>query len=403
MIRTVAIAVCGALVLVSCNRSGTAPPKPKTKFADVTVGLLITTGGVGGELAGPSIGAAGVAADHIKRDSKRKVKIEQADYAGDLAAAPALATELAGKVDVLIVGTDDAAVLPVIDTLNVPVIHAYITRDGVTTRDNVFRVTAPDTLQARRLANFLVDERELSRVGVVFENTDYGNRGAALMKDAISSAGGTLVASEPFDTGGDIHTPLAVAEEEAAQGLVVWTDNAAEASRAVIDIHKSGYSYQIALPGNVAAPQFGKNAVAQVVPTAFKEGILSVGPWAGPWLRAERVKRFFKDFEKKQSDAAPVRTVGVYDSVLLASAAKSGGEIKQGLLGLKDFIGAGVPITFDSSHEGIDETDIWAWGFTKSKNGAGAEFFPAVDTGGGFFTLIPKGLKVPAKFAHEMT
>ncbi len=402
MIRSIAIGVCGALLLGGCSRSGETAPKSKAKFADVTVGLLITTGGVGGELAGPSIGAAGVAADHIKQDSKKAVKIEQADYAGDLAAAPALAAELAGKIDVLIVGTDDEGVLPVIDSLNVPVIHAYVTRDGVTTRDSVFRVTAPDSLQARRLANFLVDERELSRISVVFENTDYGNRGAALMRDAVSAAGGTLVASELFDTGGDIHTPLAVAEEETAQALVVWTDNAAEASRAVIDIHKSGYSYQVALPGNIAAPQFGKNAVAQVVPTAFKEGILSVGPWAGPWLRAERVTRFFKDFEKKQSDVAPVRTMGVYDAVLLASAANSRGDIKQGLLGLKDFTGAGVPITFDGDREGIDETDIWAWGFTKSKNGAGAEFFPAVDTGGGFFTLIPRGLKVPAKFAHEL-
>lgn len=399
--RVTTIAVCAVLMLAACNRP--APEKRSTrKFADVKVGLLITTGGQGGELAGPSIGAAGVAADHIKKDSRRQVKIEQADYAGDLAAAPALAAELAGKIDVLIVGTDDPAVLPALATLSVPMIHAYITSDGITSRDNVFRVTAPNSLQAKRLAEFLVDERELSRIAVVFESTEYGGKGAALIEAAVSSAGGTLVASEQFETGGDIHTPLAVADEETAQAVIIWTDNAAEASRAVIDIHKSSYAYQIALPGNVAAPQFGKNAVAQVVPTAFKEGILSVGPWAGPWLRTERVKRFFKDFEKKQSDVAPVRTSVVYDAVLLASAAKSGGDIKQSLRGLKDFTGAGVPITFDANREGIDATDIWAWGFTKSKNGAGAEFFPAVDTGGGFFTLIPRGLKVPAKFAHEL-
>lgn len=399
-----AMMVTLALVAAGCEDQTSG--QKGTDFADVRIGLLVTTGGKGGDLAGPSIGAANVAVSHLRR-SGIAVQVEQLDYAGDLAliapkpdGSPADAiADLAKKSEVIVVGTDDPAVLPALAGVQVPVIHAYVTKDKIA-GGNVFRLAPSDSLQAKVLARFLVRHRKLIDIGIVHENTEFGTSGASTFEDAVTSEGGSVVEVAGFDTGQDLHTQVSMMSDKGAQAVAIWTDDPAEASRAVIDIHRSAASFQIAIPGNTAVPQFGKNAVAQVVPTAFREGIVSVGPWAGPWIDTQRIRRFYSDFEDVQNDLAPVRSAQVYDAVLLASAAKAKGQIATGLTQIEDFVGASVPVTFDANHEGMDPTDLWAWGFTKSKQGAGAEFFPAVDTGGGFFTLIPAGNQVPARYRY---
>ena len=402
--RVVVLAMAALVIFGGC--ASEKKVNAATEFADIRIGLLVTTGGQGGDLAGPAIGAANVATAHLKKMGA-KVQMQQLDYAGDAAliahkpdgSIADTVKELAAKSDVIIVGTDDPATVGALEGVSIPVIHAFLTKDGVA-GGNVFRMAPSDSLQAKVLARFLVKHRRITNLGVVFENTQFGTTGADVFEAAITREGGSVVASAGFDTGQDLHAQVATMADKGAEAVAIWTDDPAEAARAVIDIHRSGYSYQIAIPGNTAVPQFGKNAVAQVVPTAFREGILSVGPWAGPWLGSEKIKTFYSDFEKVQSDLAPVATAQVYDAVLMASAAKTKGDIPQGLMQIRDFMGASIPVTFDANHEGMDPSDLWAWGFTKSKTGAGAEFFPAVDTGGGFFTLITAGNEVPPRFRY---
>lgn len=390
-----------ALLLTAGACARKEKPASRAPFRDVTIGLLYTTAGRGGDLANATLGAASVAAAHLKGDHGVDVKIEQGDYQGDLALAGQAAIDLASKVDAVVVGTDDPAILPAVSGLTVPVLLAYVTADDATTAGgSLFRLAPSDRLQAERLASYLVRSREYSNLALIYENTDYGRSGFSDFSQAVTSAGGTLVASDAFETGGDIHLPVMRAADRGAEALVVWTDNPAEAARVVIEVHRMALSYQLALAGNVAVPQFGKNAVAQVVPTAFREGILSVGPWAGPWLRSDRIRRFYSGFEATQNVLAPVRAAQVYDAVLLASKALASGDIRAGLALVRDFQGASIPINFDSAREGMDLTDLWAWGFTKSKDGAGAEFFEAVDVGGGFFTLVPKGLQLPENLRY---
>lgn len=387
------------LIAAGCSASADAGD-PRPGFADVTVGLLITTGGRSGELAGPSIGAAKVAAAHLKSDRGVEVTITQADYQGDLGLVPELVKDLAAKTEAIVVGTDDPAVLSSLNGLKIPVIHAYITTDGATDGALIYRLAPSNSLQARSLASYLIDQREYSRIGLLSENTAYGQQGAAVFADEVKRQGATLVEEVSFDTGGEIHTAVSSSADAGAQVLVVWTEDPAEAARVVIDVHRSNLAYQLAVPTNVAGPGFGKNAVAQVVPTAFREGILSVGPWSGPWLDALQIRRFYRDFRKQENDIVPIRTAQIYDAITLLSAAKADRTLASGILRLKDFRGVGTPITFDDDHEGMGEEDMWGWGFTKSKDGAGSEFFPGVDTGGGFFTLIPAGLKLPERFRY---
>ncbi len=145
----------------------------------------------------------------------------------------------------------------------------------------------------------------------------------------------------------------------------------------------------------------------QVTPVAFRDGMLSVGPWAGPWFPLRRIIDFYTRFQTENSAQAPVQAAALYDAVAaLAKAARdrgstTGADLTAGLEGLTNFEGAGVPITFTAGdREGISLDDLGMYGFTKDQDSAGGHYFPDVDTGGGFFTIVTGSLNLPTRYAY---
>jgi hypothetical protein len=43
------------------------------------------------------------------------------------------------------------------------------------------------------------------------------------------------------------------------------------------------------------------------------------------------------------------------------------------------------------------------WGFTRNQRSDGGAFFPEVDTGGGFFTIVPSSVVLPSQFSYLLT
>jgi branched-chain amino acid transport system substrate-binding protein len=256
-------------------------------------------------------------------------------------------------------------------------------------------------MQATVLVRFLVEHRKYKRVAVLADDTPFGEEGAADVLRALRSAGATPVLDARFTPGRDVHTPVARAGQLNADAMIVWTGSEGEASRIVVETQKMGFAYQLALSGNLANSTFAKNATAQVTPVAFRDGILSVGPWAGPWFRLQRIVSFYRSFQTENSALAPVQAAQVYDATLaLARAARERGttpaDLIEGVESLRSFTGAGVPLSFSpENHDGMDESDLAVWGFTKDQSAAGGEFFPEVDTGGGFFTVVNASLNLP--------
>ncbi|HLF69897.1 MAG TPA: ABC transporter substrate-binding protein, partial [Actinomycetota bacterium] len=174
--RSLALSMLVLLLAAGCSKQTSA--QTPIYAPSLRVGLLITTGGIGGDLAGPTIGAANVAADHLKQDHNVAVTLEQADYQGDLTAVPRMLADLAKKVDVIIVGTDDASVIPDLAAVSVPVIDAYLSSQQAGSAPNIFSLGPTDEDQARRLVTYLISTRKLGNLAVIFEETPYGLRGA---------------------------------------------------------------------------------------------------------------------------------------------------------------------------------------------------------------------------------
>lgn len=409
LFRTAAIAAATLALLAACTskKEGASADVEELKLR---VGVLFTTSGEGGDLAQAVLGATKLAADDVASD-KVSIEFVQADYAGDAKQVRKAVDSLKGKTDAIIVGTPDPVVLAnLAEITDVPVIHTLITRDGISGAENVFNVAPSTSLQAERLADYLVSVRKYRRIVTITDSTSFGREGRDALDRALGDLGVTPRLTLEFEPGGDIHTPVAHAGQVNADAAIVWVFNPSEASRIVVEVHKSGFAYQLAMSGNLATSTFAKNASAQVTPVAFRDGMLSVGTWAGPWFNLKRIISFYTRFQTENSAQAPVQAAGMYDAVaVLAKAARdanstAGNDLIAGLEKITDFEGAGVPLTFGGDdHDGIDLDDLGMYGYSKDQDSAGGEYFPDVDTGGGFFTIVTESLELPTRYRFLVT
>jgi branched-chain amino acid transport system substrate-binding protein len=398
------LAASAALAVAVACTSARPARRATVREVPLRVGVLFTTSGKGGDLAQAVLGATKLAADDAGRE-RVKVEIVQADYAGTPSLLGPAVQDLRRRADAIVVGTDDPVVLPALDAVgDLPVIHTLLGY-GIPDRPNVFSVAPPVTLEAQKLTGYLVTARRYERIALLTDTTGFGRAGRRALRAALDDLGVAPVLDMQFDPGGDIHTPVAHAGQRNVDALVIWVDSPGEAARIVVEVQRMGFGYQLALSGNLATATFAKNASAQVTPVAFRDGMLSVGPWAGPWFNLPRIISFFERFQTENSAQAPVQAIGFYDAVaLLARAARDRGsadpaELVRGIEALRDFEGAGVPLTFGPDHHvGIDLDDLAIYGYTKDQDSAGGRYFPDVDTGGGFFTIVTESLQLPERY-----
>jgi branched-chain amino acid transport system substrate-binding protein len=409
LVRVLAFAAAALLALGACT-SKDAKRTAKTETLKLKVGLLFTTSGEGGDLAQAVLGATKLAADDA---AKEKISIEfvQADYAGDPKLVASSIASLKGKTDAIVVGTPDPVVLAQLgDITDVPILHTLVGRDDVTQRANVYSLAPSDSLVAEKLVDYLVNVRKYRRIVLLTDTTEFGKTGKDVLERALLDLDVEPKLSLTFDPGADIHTPVAHAGQVGADAVVTWVFSPSEASRIIVETQKMSFAYQLTLSPNLATSTFAKNASSQVTPVAFRDGMLSVGPWAGPWFNLERIIDFYARFQTENSAQAPVQAAAFYDAVaILAKAARdaggtTGADLTAGLEKVTDFEGAGVPITFaKDDHQGIDIDDLGMYGFTKDQESAGGHYFPDVDTGGGFFTIVTESLSLPSRYRFLTT
>ena len=407
--RAIALALVLLAVLGACSKKS-SKSSAKTEELKLRIGVLFTTSGEGGDLAQAVLGGTKLAADDAK-ENKVSIEFVQADYAGDPKQLPKAFASLKGKVDAVVVGTPDPIVLPgLAGFTDVPVIHTLIGRDGLTKQENVFSVAPTDSLEAEKIADYLVNVRKYKRIVLITDTTEFGRTGATTIKRALADLNVEPKLSMTFTPGGDVHTPVAHAGQVGADAVITWVFSSSEAARIAVETQKMNFAPQLVLSGNLATATFAKNASAQVTPVAFRDGMLSVGPWAGPWFDLDRIISFYSRFQTENSAQAPPQAAAFYDAVaVIAKAARAkggttGADLISGLEGIKDFEGAGVPLTFGpSQHAGIAFDDLGMYGFTKDQDSMGGHYFPDVDTGGGFFTIVMESLQLPRQYKFLAT
>ena len=413
--RARALGVVFVLLLAACEQPSEGEPTAGPTGAGegtpaaTKIGLLYTVSDIGGEFAQAALGAS-VLATEDARGRGLNVEILSRDYAGNASKAGDIARQLADDGAVgIVVASDDPALVPALSDFDeVPVIQALLSdEDVVESGASSFRVAPSNRLQAQKLAEYLVGDRGLDRIAILHDDSPFGVEGADSMEEALDDEGGSVVLRQSFKVGGDIHTPVTHAGQLDADALVLWTRDSAEAGRVTIEMQKANQGYQLVLSGNLATFDYGKNAASQVTPVAFRDGILSVGTWAGPWFDLDRMLGFYERFQEANNALAPFQAVQVYDAILLlAQATRDAGAsdpsgVADALTNIRDFEGAGVPISFSpQDHEGIGMEDMAILAFTKNQDSAGGEFAPDISTGGGFFTIDAQTVTLPSELSY---
>lgn len=414
--RLAAALALGFVVLAACDGDTVAPREavePTTPVVTATgpvrIGLLYTVSGEGQGFAQAALGASALA---VAEGRARRVEIEIVDgeYGGDPEAAADVADRLADDgVAGIVVASDDPALASALAGFDrVPLVHALVSSGGaISAEGTAFRVAPSNELQAATLAGFLAADRGYDRVAILHERSPFGNEGADDLERALLEEGVDVVLRSGFRIGRDIHTPITHAHQLEADALVLWTRDVGEAGRITIEAHDAGVAYQLVLSGNLATFDFGKNASSQVTPVAFREGILSVGTWAGPWFDLDRLTGFYERFRRENNAVAQFQAIQIHDAVLLLAETAASAEtddpagLTAALEGVTDFVGGGVPLSFSpEDHEGVGPEDMAILAFTKDPQAAGGEFAPDVSTGGGFFTIDARSVELPPGLSY---
>lgn len=402
------------LVATACEETTGEPAAGPTGSAGATpggtkIGMLYTISDIGGEFAQAALGSSVLATEDAEARGLQ-IEVLERDYAGSAKRAGQMAQQLADEGAAgIVVASDDPALVPALSGFDaIPVVHALLPDDdAVTPGTPSFRVAPSNRLQAEKLADYLVGTRGLDRIAILHDDSAFGTEGADDIEKALDEQGADVVLRQAFKVGGDIHTPVSHAGQLDADALVLWTRDNGEAGRITIEMHKADQGYQLVLSGNLATFDYGKNAASQVTPVAFRDGILSVGTWAGPWFDLQRMRGFFERFRETNNVEAPFQAVQVYDAILLLAEAARGAEstapaaVAAALEDTSDFEGAGVPISFSpDDHEGVGMEDMAILAFTKDQSSAGGDFAPDITTGGGFFTLDTQTIELPSELAY---
>jgi len=144
--------------------------------------------------------------------------------------------------------------------------------------------------------------------------------------------------------------------------------------------------------------------MAKLARTEAEQRLKSLNGWT---LEGDAIKKqyTFKDFPEaiafvnrlapkaEAADHHPDILINYKRVTLTYSTHSEGG------LTAKDFEGAGVPVSFGpDQHSGIALDDLGMYGFTKDQESAGGHYFPDVDTGGGFFTIVSESLQLPRQY-----
>ena len=290
-------------------------------------------------------------------------------------------------------------------------IHTLVTRDDVADAENVFALAPSTSLQAEKLADYLVNTRKYRRIVVITDTTSFGQEGRDALDRALGDLGVTPRLSLEFEPGGDVHTPVAHAGQVSADAAIVWVFNPSEAARIVVETQQHG----VRVPGRALgqprdvdlreerqrAGDAGRVPRRDAVGRHRGPGRGSTSSGSSPSTRGSRPRTAPRRRCRPRPSTTRSRS---WRKRRATRTATTGADLIAGLEKITDFEGAGVPVTFGADdHSGIDLDDLGMYGFSKDQDSSGGEFFPDVDTGGGFFTIVTESLELPQRYRFLVT
>lgn len=177
----------------------------------ITIGLSIPITGALAESGEQAVNAAELACREINEaggiDGK-KVEYLALDDKMDSTEAAMCAQRFTENEDIVAVigsltsGTT-LAVLPIYEDAGMPVICPTGNNDDLSGYSNFIRIVMAASKEAPMVGAMVMNNLKASKVGVIYDNSDYGNTMVSASTEVVEKLGGEIVASEAYTAGTD--------------------------------------------------------------------------------------------------------------------------------------------------------------------------------------------------------
>lgn len=232
------------------------------------------------------------------------------------------------------------------------------------TDNYIFRVSAPDTIQAAMIVEEAVERRHLRKLAIFHDSTNYGQLGREDLERALERHSIKPVAVERFNIRDVDMTPqLTRARAAGAEGILTY-GLGPELAHLANGMVRIGWKVPLVGSWALAMSNFIDNAGPNAEGTRMPQTFIQEGDTP---QRKRFIERYRKTFGVERIPVPPAAAQG-YDSMLLLGAAirqarsTEGHRLRDALESLKEHV-EGIVMVYDrpfskTDHEAIDTTRI---------------------------------------------
>jgi branched-chain amino acid transport system substrate-binding protein len=227
---SLAAVLVASAILVGCGKGGDASPAPQGG-GTIKIGMAGVLTGGDGQIGASMLNGSQIAIDEWNAKGGvlgKKIETISLDDEGSPQKAVTVAQSLIDAGVVAVIGHfnsgctipasrlyNDAKILEISPGSTNP----QYTEQGF---PDAFRICGRDDQQGAVIANFLHDEKKLSKIAILDDKTTYGKGLATVVKNAFEAKGGTVPMFQDIDAKDfDFHTSVTVAQSSGAEA-VVW-------------------------------------------------------------------------------------------------------------------------------------------------------------------------------------
>ena len=348
----VLLTLCLAIACAACGSSAseesetsTAQSSPETddvsqdSSEEVVIGLSVPLTGALAESGEQAIKAADLAIEMINANggvNGKTVRYEVLDDKNDPTEAALVAQrfleneEITAVIGSLTSGTT-LAVLPIYEESGMPVICPTGNSPDLAGHGNFIRIVMDASLEAPMVGALAMNNLGAQKVGVIYDNSDYGASMVEYSTEIVTNLGGELVAAEAFAAGTDrdFSVQLAKMQQEEADTIILVADynegsliiSQADTMGGFEDVNWVGDSY---LLGNPMLERIGSSPLAENVYCACDYNPYSSNP---------NHVAFVEAFSEKNDGLIPSEPAGfTFDAFTLICDALNEGAAKDTLV-----------------------------------------------------------------------
>lgn len=312
---------------------------PQDSSDEIVIGLSVPLTGALAESGEQTIKAADLAIEMINANggvNGKTVRYEVLDDKNDPTEAALVAQrfleneEITAVIGSLTSGTT-LAVLPIYEEAGMPVICPTGNSPDLEGYGNFIRIVMDASLEAPMVGALAMNNLGAQRVGVIYDNSDYGASMLEYSTEIVTNLGGELVAAEAFTAGTDrdFSVQLAKMQQEQADTIILVADynegsliiSQADTMGGFEDVNWVGDSY---LLGNPMLERIGSSPLAENVYCACDYNPYSSNP---------NHVAFVEAFSEKNDGLIPSEPAGfTFDAFTLVCDALNEGATKDTLV-----------------------------------------------------------------------